>query len=57
MYKLIRNFHHDEAGMTTVEWILIVGGVIVPIAAFIFQICIWLGKYFSFTSWVITLPF
>jgi len=56
-YRMLKDFHQSESGLKTVEWILLVGGVIVPIAAFIFKLAIWVGQYFSYTSWVITLPF
>lgn len=56
-YRTIKDIHQSESGLKTIEWILLVGGVIVPIAAFIFKLAIWIGQYFSYTSWVITLPF
>ena len=56
-YQTIKLLRQSEAGLATIEWILLIGGVIVPIAVFTFKLAIWIGQYFSFSSWVITLPF
>ncbi len=55
--QTVKLLHQSEAGLTTVEWLLLVGGVILPIAAFIIKLSIWIGQYFSYSSWVMTLPF
>jgi len=55
--QTIKTLHQSEAGLTTIEWVLMIGGVIVPIMVFILKLAIWIGQYFSFTSWVMTLPF
>jgi hypothetical protein len=44
-------------GAVTVEWILLVGGIVVPMAVFLFVLMDALLKVYSFTSWSVSLPF
>ena len=50
-------FHADEQGLETIEWLLLLGVVILPIAAFILKISIAIGRYYSFVSQSLTTPF
>jgi Flp pilus assembly pilin Flp len=55
--KGIIAFHHDERGLETVEWMLLLGVVIVPMIAFMLKLSVAIGEYYSHVSWVISLPF
>lgn len=52
-----RNFLSDETGLETVEWFLLIGGGILPLLFLIMKIMNMLAAYYSFTSWVYSLPF
>jgi hypothetical protein len=47
----------DQGGLEAVEWAIVLGAVIVPIAYFILQIALYLTRFYQITSWVTTLPF
>lgn len=53
----LRAWWHDERGLETAEWALLLGAVIVPVAYFIMQIALYVAGFFQITSWVTTLPF
>jgi hypothetical protein len=50
-------FFKSEQGMEVVEWLLVLGGVIVPLAAFIYKIMDMVARFYSFNSWITSLPF
>jgi Flp pilus assembly pilin Flp len=50
-------FHRDERGLETIEWMLLLGVVIVPAIAFMLKLSVAIGEYYSHVSWVISLPF
>jgi hypothetical protein len=51
------NFISDETGLEVVEWFLLIGGGILPLFALIMKIMLMLAEYYSFASWVTSLPF
>lgn len=51
------NFHRDERGLETLEWMLLFGVVIIPMIIFMLKLTVAIGKYYSHVSWVISLPF
>lgn len=53
----LAEFFTSEEGLETVEWLLVLGGVIVPLTALIFKVMGLVAKYYSFDSWIISLPF
>jgi hypothetical protein len=50
-------FHRDERGLETLEWLLLFCAVVLPLAAFILKLAVALGRYYSFVSQVLSLPF
>jgi hypothetical protein len=48
---------NDESAQATMEWVLLLGMIIVPSSALIFEIMISVGWFYSISSWVISLPF
>ena len=54
---IVRETASYGPGFATVEWILILGVVVVPTATLIFTIMVALERFYSVTSWVIALPF
>jgi hypothetical protein len=55
--KRFREFWHDEEGRVAIEWLLVIGGLIIPIAALIFKVATMIAHYYAVSSWVISLPF
>ena len=53
----LKSWWHDEHGLETSEWVLLLGAVIIPIAYFIMQISMYVARFYELTSWVTTLPF
>jgi hypothetical protein len=49
--------HGREDAQATVEWVMLLGIIIVPTAALIFTIMRMLEPFYSLNSWVISLPF
>jgi len=47
----------DETAEATVEWVLLLGCVIVPLVLFIFAVMKEVSRFYSITSWVVSLPF
>lgn len=47
----------EENGLEAVEWILVLGAAVVPIMLLVYEIMKWVGIYYSFVSWTISLPF
>ena len=47
----------DERAFASVEWVLLIGGVILPMAALIYSVMNALSRYYSLTSWIVSLPF
>jgi|GEM_PF-1033653 len=52
-----RSFLSDESGLEVVEWFLLIGGGLLPLFALIMIIMRMMAEYYSFTSWVFSLPF
>lgn len=52
-----RSFCRDESGLETIEWFLLLGAGIVPLVFLIMKIMDMVAQYYSFTSWVYSLPF
>lgn len=50
-------FLKQEEGLEVVEWLLVLGGVIVPLAALIYKVMNMVAQFYSFNSWIISLPF
>jgi hypothetical protein len=53
----LAEFFTSEEGLETVEWLLVLGGVIVPLTALIFKLMGLVARYYSFDSWIVSLPF
>ena len=53
----LKAWWNDEGGLETAECALLLGGVIIPVAYFIFQIALFIARFYELTSWVSTLPF
>jgi Flp pilus assembly pilin Flp len=53
----LKAWWYDERGLEAAEWALLLGGVVVPVAYFIFQIAQFIARFYELTSWVSTLPF
>ena len=55
---LVKTFLEDpEGAQATIEWVLLLGVIIVPMTAVIFAIVTALQPYYSINSWVVSLPF
>jgi Flp pilus assembly pilin Flp len=55
---LVKTFLGDpEGAQATIEWVLLLGVIIVPMTAVIFAIVTALQPYYSINSWVVSLPF
>ena len=46
-----------RSGQVTLEALLTIAGVVVPLALLIFAVLALLKPYYSVTNWLITLPF
>jgi Flp pilus assembly pilin Flp len=55
--SILAAFYADEQGMETIVWLLLLGVVILPMAALILKISIAIGRYYSFVSQTLTMPF
>lgn len=53
----LRSFLAEEEGLEVAEWFLVLGGVIVPLAFVIFEVMYLVARFYSFNSWVVSLPF
>jgi hypothetical protein len=53
----VASFLRREEGLEVVEWLLVLGGVIVPFAALIYKVMQMVAQFYSFNSWTISLPF
>jgi hypothetical protein len=47
----------DGVGEVAVEWVLLLGAIIVPMTAVIFKVMDMVIRYYSVTSWCVSLPF
>ena len=47
----------DEDGLEAVEWVLVLGGIIVPMIAAMMYVQRAVIFYFKVTSWIVSLPF
>ena len=50
-------FIKDENGAEAVEYLLLTGALIIPLAMLMFKISEMVAKYYSYCSWIISLPF
>lgn len=50
-------WYRDEDGLEAVEWLLVLGGIIVPMIWMIINVEHAVVFYFKVTSWVLSLPF
>jgi len=57
LLSLSARFHRDENGLESLEVLLILAVVILPLCFFILKLASWLGEYYSFVSGVVSLPF
>lgn len=55
--KTSASLQPQEEGLVIIEWILIVGAIIVPAVSMIYQILVALEHYYAINSWVVSLPF
>ena len=53
----LKNWSRDETGLETLEWILLVGAFIIPVAAGVLKVAELTGRFYAENSWVISLPF
>ncbi len=53
----LKTWSRDETGMESVEWILLLGALIIPLAAAMLKIASLLGLFYAGNSWIISLPF
>jgi hypothetical protein len=56
-FTKLKAWWHDEGGLETAEWALLLGAAIIPMAYFILQIAHSIARFYEITSWVTTLPF
>lgn len=47
----------EENGLEAVEWLLVLGGAIIPIMGLVFLVMNMVAIYYSYVSWTISLPF
>ena len=47
----------DEDGLEAVEWVLVLGGIIVPMIAMMMYVERAVCFYYQVTSWIVSLPF
>ena len=47
----------DEDGLQAVEWVLVVFGVVYPVAWIVFQVMKAVAFYYEVASWTVALPF
>lgn len=57
LHKSFIIFLKDENGSEAIEYLLLVGGIIIPLAALMFKVSEMVAKYYSYCSWLISLPF
>jgi hypothetical protein len=57
MAESLRVWSRDEDGLQAVEWVLVVAGGVVPLAAIMFQVMKAVVFYYEVTSWSVALPF
>lgn len=60
MNQLTKNwiiFFKEESGSEAIEYLLLLGGVIIPLAVMMFKVSEMTAKYYSYCSWLIYLPF
>jgi Flp pilus assembly pilin Flp len=55
--KNLKNFLNEEDGSEAVEYLLLMLGVIIPLAAMMYKISEMIAQYYSYCSWLIYLPF
>ena len=46
-----------EGGQAVMEWVMLLGVIIVPMTLMIFYVMRLMEGFYAFTSWVIALPF
>ena len=57
LFTRVKTFCRDEGGGETVEAVLLLGGVILPLVFAVWQIATAVAFYYSQTGYVISLPF
>jgi hypothetical protein len=55
--NLMGHRRRHSRGQVTLESLLTIAGVVVPLALLIFAVLALLKPYYSVTNWIITLPF
>lgn len=53
----IFTFLREEDGLEAVELLLLLIGVLLPITFLLFRLSEMVAKYYSYCSWIISLPF
>ncbi len=48
---------NDESGLAVIEWVLLIIALILPMAVLVLNVMTALMKYYSVTSWSVSLPF
>ena len=47
----------QDSGLAVVEWVLLITGIVVPLVVLVMEIMTMIMKYYSVTSWSVSLPF
>jgi hypothetical protein len=55
--RTLAAWSRDENGLETVEWLLVVGTLIVPLAGIVLAVARAMMRYYELTSWIVSLPF
>ena len=53
----LREWSREEDGLEAVEWVLLLAGGVVPLAAVMFLVMDAVVFYYEVTSWAVSLPF
>ena len=53
----IEDWLRDEDGLEAVDWVLVLGGIIVPMIYCIIYVERAVMFYYQITSWIVSLPF
>jgi hypothetical protein len=55
--KLCNRANRLRSGQAVMEWVMLLGVIIVPMTLFIFAVMTSLEGFYALTSWMIALPF
>jgi Flp pilus assembly pilin Flp len=57
LFSILKAFSQEESGNEALEWTLLLAGAALPLAFFVLVVGKMVAHYYSFVSYVISLPF